>query len=156
MNRRKSREAAMKLLYQMTVNKEELNDVIASLKENSEDKDSNLDNNEGVRAEKDAGIININEVDLAYVTNLLKAISENIEVLDLEIEKYLKNWKINRLNKVDLTILRIGTYELMFSDDIPGAVSINEAIEMSKVYSDEKSSSFINGVLDTMLKNLKK
>lgn len=153
MNRRKSRETAMKLLYQMTVNKEELMDVIENLKENNDDSDLNLGTLEGLKLEKDRESININDVDLVYITNLLKGVEENIEKLDLEIEKYLKNWKLNRLNKVDLTILRIGAYELLYSDEIPSAVCINEAVELGKTYSDEKSASFINGVLDNLLKN---
>lgn len=153
MNRRKSRETAMKLLYQMTVNKEELMDVIENLKENNYDSDLNLGTLEGLKLEKDRESININDVDLVYITNLLKGVEENIEKLDLEIEKYLKNWKLNRLNKVDLTILRIGAYELLYSDEIPSAVCINEAVELGKTYSDEKSASFINGVLDNLLKN---
>ncbi len=63
----------------------------------------------------------------------------------------MKNWKIERLSKVDLSILRLCTYELNFEEDIPSKVSINEAIELAKKYSGEKSATFINGVLGKMI-----
>ena len=153
MNRKKSRETAMKLLFQMTSNKEELKDAITDFKENHDK--SNIDSGSltGENPEQDVENINIDEIDLVYITKLLKGIEENIDELDSEISKYLKNWKLNRLNKVDLCILRIGAYELLFSTDVPSAVCINEAVEMGKKYSDEKSASFINGLLDNLLKN---
>lgn len=153
MNRRKSRETAMKLLFQMTSNKEELKDIIANLKGSNDKSDVNSDILTGENLENDVENMNIDDIDLVYITKLLSGIEEKMEELDSEIGKYLKNWKLSRLNRVDLCILRIGTYELLFSKDVPRAVCINEAVEMGKKYSDEKSASFINGVLDSMLKN---
>lgn len=153
MNRRKSRETAMKLLFQMTSNKEELKDVIANFKENYDKSNINSSSLTGENLEKDVENIDIDEIDLVYITKLLKGIQDNVQELDSEISKYLKNWKLNRLNKVDLCILRIGAYELLFSKDVPSAVCINEAVELGKKYSDEKSASFINGLLDSLLKN---
>lgn len=68
-----------------------------------------------------------------------------------KIKGNLKNWKIERLSKVDLSILRLCTYELKFEEDIPNRVSVNEAIELAKKYSGEKSATFINGVLGKMI-----
>lgn len=153
MNRRKSRETAMKLLFQMTSNKEELKDVIANFKENYDKSNINSSSLTGENLEQDVENIDIDEIDLVYITKLLKGIQENVQELDSEISKYLKNWKLNRLNKVDLCILRIGAYEILFSKDVPSAVCINEAVELGKKYSDEKSASFINGLLDSLLKN---
>lgn len=153
MNRRKSRETAMKLLFQMMSNKEELKDVIANFKENYDKSNINSSSLTGENIEQDVENIDIDEIDLVYITKLLKGIQDNVQELDSEISKYLKNWKLNRLNKVDLCILRIGAYELLFSKEIPSAVCINEAVEMGKKYSDEKSASFINGLLDSLLKN---
>lgn len=153
MNRRKSRETAMKLLFQMTSNKEELKDVIANFKENYDKSNINSISLTGENLEQDVENIDIDEIDLVYITKLLKGIQDNVQELDSEISKYLKNWKLNRLNKVDLCILRIGAYELLFSKDVPSAVCINEAVELGKKYSDEKSASFINGLLDSLLKN---
>lgn len=66
-------------------------------------------------------------------------------------KRKFKNWKIERLSKVDLSILRLCTYELKFEEDIPNRVSVNEAIELAKKYSGEKSATFINGVLGKMI-----
>ena len=76
------------------------------------------------------------------------------EKLDSLIESQLVKWKLNRISKVNLSILRISTYEILFAEDVPGKVSINEAIELCKKYSDNKSVSFINGVLDKVYKNM--
>lgn len=141
MNRRKSRELSMKLLYQMCVNKEEYQDVIDNLKESIEC---------DLKTEED---IDLQDIDMDYITRIIKGVDGNKEIIDIELEKYLVNWKISRISKIDLTIMRICTYEIMFESDIPDNVSINEALELAKKYSDEKSAAFINGVLDKILKN---
>jgi len=141
MNRRKSRELSMKLLYQMCVNKEEYQDVIDNLKESIEC---------DLKTEED---IDLQDIDMDYITRIIKGVEGNKEIIDIELEKYLVNWKISRISKIDLTIMRICTYEIMFESDIPDNVSINEALELAKKYSDEKSAAFINGVLDKILKN---
>ena len=73
--------------------------------------------------------------------------------IDEAIKAALDKWKIDRISKVNLTILRLAVYGMKYVDDVPAKVAINEAIEIAKVYSDEKSVSFINGVLDKVLKN---
>ena len=87
------------------------------------------------------------EVENNYVNDCIAGILKNKKKLDELDNKYLKDWTINRLNKVDQAILRLGIYELMYTDT-PSVVSINEAIELSKKYSDEKVTKMINGVLD--------
>ncbi|MCE5301173.1 MAG: transcription antitermination factor NusB [Spirochaetia bacterium] len=72
--------------------------------------------------------------------------------IDGIIPKYLKNWKFDRILVIDRNILRIGVAELMFREDIPYKVTINEMIELAKRFGDEKSGSFVNGVLDNMVK----
>ncbi|MEY7999454.1 transcription antitermination factor NusB [Clostridium sp. Mt-5] len=152
MNRKKSRELTMKLLFQMTINKEEASSVIMNLKENTvgEGENSIDDNQEGFYGEKSE---DLKDVDIKYVVRVLNGIEENKNVLDEQIEKYLRKWKLNRLSKVDVAILRICTYEFLYEDDIPEKVSINEAIELAKKYSSDKSASFINGVLGNMIKD---
>jgi len=87
------------------------------------------------------------EVENNYVNDCIAGILKNRKKLDELANKYLKDWTINRLNKVDQAILRLGIYELMYTDT-PSIVSINEAIELSKKYSDEAVTKMINGVLD--------
>lgn len=153
MNRRKSRELVMKLLFQVTINKEDFKDVIANLKENIE-----LDKSElqitGIEGknEIDPENIDLKDIDMEYVIRVLKGVQENTEAIDSEIEKYLINWKLNRLSKLDVAILRVCTYEFLYEDNIPKNVSINEAIELAKRYSGDKSAAFINGVLGSMIK----
>ena len=142
MNRRKSRELAMKLLFQMTMNKEDYKEVINNLQENIEHYVKDVEED-----------IDLTDIDMEYITRILKVVEENREIIDSEIEKYLLNWKLNRLSKVDITIMRICTYEMLFEVDIPNSASLNEALELAKKYSDEKSVSFINGVLDKIIKN---
>jgi N utilization substance protein B len=81
-----------------------------------------------------------------FLEDLVLGTVENKEKIDKEISGHLEHWSLDRLAKVDVNILRIGTYELLYSD-IPPNVSINEAIEVAKKYGDEKSGQFVNGIL---------
>ncbi|AYD40592.1 transcription antitermination factor NusB [Clostridium fermenticellae] len=154
MNRRKSRELTMRLLFQMTINKEDFKEVIDNLKENLK-----VDNNESellsnLKTDKsDEENMDLTDIDMSYVTRVLKGIQEKKGELDDGIEKCLIKWKINRISRVDLAILRICTYEFLYEDNIPKNVSINEAIELAKKYSGDKSAAFVNGILGKMIKN---
>ena|SRR3712207_5548693 len=132
MNRRKSREVAMKLLFEMSINKEEFSEILKNFKENT---DTNIEN-----------------VDFIYINKIVNGIEKNKEDIDKKIEENLTKWKLNRLSKIDLTILRISTYEIMFMEDIPNKVAVNEAIELAKKYSADNSPAFVNGVLGNMIK----
>ena len=85
-----------------------------------------------------------------YVKLVFFGSYENAAVIDDAADKYLVGWKKERVSSVSRAILRLAIYELMFVDDIPGRVSINEAIELSKKYDDDKAYSFINGVLNSV------
>jgi N utilization substance protein B len=106
----------------------------------------------GIKREADPEDTSLEEVDMGYVVNMMKNIQENETMLDEKIKKYLKGWKINRISKVELAILRLCTYEILFEEDIPERVSINEAIELTKKYCDDKSKNYINAVLDNIAK----
>ncbi len=133
MNRRKSREIAMKLLFEMSIKKENYNEIYENFKENTD--------------------MDLQDIDMEYVFRVLKGVEENQKTIDDKIEENLINWKLNRVSKIDLAILRTSTYEIFYEDDIPDKVSVNEGIELAKRYSDEKSFQFINGVLGKMIKN---
>ncbi len=83
-----------------------------------------------------------------FARRLVAGVVVNREKIDQLIEQSTDHWKISRMPKVDLTILRLASYELLFCPDIPLNVSIDEAIEVSKRFSSEDSATFINGVLD--------
>ena len=91
---------------------------------------------------------NIKEIDLTYVKQTLIGVENNKEAIDEVIAANLHNWKIDRISKINLTILRLAAYELLYNEEVPKGVAINEALEITRKYSDEKSISFINGVLD--------
>ncbi len=87
------------------------------------------------------------EVENEFVLSSVKGIISHLKDLNIVANKYLQNWTIDRLNKVDQAILLLGIYELKYTDT-PSVVAINEAIELSKKYSDEAVTKMINGVLD--------
>lgn len=87
------------------------------------------------------------EVENSFVNESIDGIIKNKDKIYELANKYLNDWTMDRLNKVDQAILALGIYELMYTDT-PSIVSINEAIELSKKYSDEKVTKMINGVLD--------
>lgn len=86
----------------------------------------------------------------AFAEELSTGTIENIEVIDKNIIEHANNWTFDRIAKVDLAILRLAIYELLYRKDIPPIVSINEAIDLSKVFSNPDSKRFINGILDKM------
>ena len=87
------------------------------------------------------------EVENEFVKDCIEGIIKNKKEIEKYANKYLKDWTIDRLNKVDQAILSLGIYELIYTET-PSVVSINEAIELSKKYSDEAVTKMINGVLD--------
>ena len=134
MGRKVARESTMKLLYQMDIN------------DDFSQKETNifLENNE----------LKSDEID--YINEVIKGINNNIEEIDSYVEKYSEGWKLKRLAKIDLAILRIAIFEIMNLEDIPPQVSINEAVDVSKKYSTDESSKYINGLLGTFLKEYTK
>jgi N utilization substance protein B len=87
-----------------------------------------------------------------FARKILDGVCKNKEKIDVVIADCLTNWDINRISIVDKNILRIATYELIYAMDIPSKVAVNEAIELGKSYGSKESGSFINGVLDKILK----
>ena len=130
--RRANRVAAIQFLYQWEANKpEELLDSLRIF----------FDDQEEGRAY------------YAFAESLIIGVLENIESIDSEISSKANNWKLDRIAKVDLAILRLAIYELLNRNDIPPIVTINEAIDLGKSFSNPDSKRFINGILD-QVKNL--
>ena len=125
-NRSESRRIAMTCLYQMDILKQNhlQYDVEEILKENC-------------------------EVDNEFVKDLVFGVLTTQEELDTIANKYLKDWRIDRLDKTGVAILRMAIYELKYMDT-PAVVVINEAIELAKKFGDENSGSFVNGILDAI------
>ena len=89
-----------------------------------------------------------------YTRKLVSGVEENIEKLDEHISSKLKGWKMNRISKVALTVLRMAVFEMLFVDDVPVSVSINEAVELTKEFAAPSDASFVNGVLGSVAKEL--
>ncbi|MBQ4561042.1 MAG: transcription antitermination factor NusB [Clostridia bacterium] len=88
-----------------------------------------------------------------YLKTVFFGVLDSKPELDAEIEATAKGWKLSRLSKVVLNIMRISVYEMLNMKDVPFAVSINEAVELAKKYDDEKAPKFVNGVLNTVASN---
>ena len=85
--------------------------------------------------------------DETYIEEKYKKIVEKLPEIDELLEKYSKGWKLSRMNKVDLTILRLGVYEMKYDEDIPERVAINEAVELAKKFGGDESPAVVNAVL---------
>lgn len=135
MSRKIARELTFKVIFSFNFQNE--NEQIESLIDNleSETKDINLEDKE-------------------YIKSIVKGVIENKEQLDETIKKYLKDWTMDRISKTDLAILRVAVYEILYREDIPYKVSINEAVELAKAFSDGASPSFVNGVLAGVISEL--
>lgn len=90
------------------------------------------------------------DFDVDYLKEVLSGVSENLASIDNCIIKYSKDWNVERMSKVDLSILRVAIFELLYKEDIPASVTINEAVEIAKKYSHQDAGSFINGILGSV------
>ncbi len=131
MTRREAREAVFSLLFETEFRKDEtVEEIYYSSVENRE-----IEADEFIKR--------------AYFT-----ISEKIEEIDAKIGEHANGWKTQRLTNVSRSVLRLCVYEMLYEDTIPYNVSINEAVEIAKKYDEEKARPFINGVLDSVKKDL--
>jgi len=91
-----------------------------------------------------------------FAKGLLEGINENTEKINKTISEYATNWTMKRMAVVDRNILRLATYELLFREDIPPKVTINEAVDIAKKFGDANSGKFVNGILDKIGKEAKR
>lgn len=127
--RREGRIACMQYLYAWSINKpDDLEDDLRVFFE-------------GLELERDY---------YAFAEELIYGVVENHEEISDKIESLARNWDFGRIAKIDLAILRMAVYELLYRKDIPPVVTINEAIDLSKAYSSEESKRFVNGILDKL------
>lgn len=93
----------------------------------------------------------IDVYDMEYIQKRVDDVISRLDEIDGIIDGKAESWKVNRMNYVDLTIIRLAFYEINYDEDIPMAVAINEAVELAKIYGGDESSSFVNGVLAKLL-----
>lgn len=151
MSRKLAREIAFKIVFSNNFQFEEI--------EENEDKSQLLNNiiSDGELTDSDNSKNNSDEIsaeDKKYIEQVTKGIAEKLEELDEKIKPYLKGWTMDRIGKTDLAILRLAVYEIFYREDIPYKVSINEAVELAKVFCDDSSPAFINGVLAGIISTL--
>lgn len=140
-----TRNHILNIVFQIPFyNKEELNNILETYYETLEyEKEIELKEDENFK------IFKINK---KIIENQLFNLVENLDKIDDIINKIAIGWSIERLDKIDLAILRLAIFEILFEEDIPNKVAINEAVEFAKKYSSEKSYKFINGILATIEK----
>ena len=90
--------------------------------------------------------------DREYIQKKYEAVTARVLEIDSLLNENAKGWKTSRMNKVDLTILRLAVYEMKWDDDVPEGVAINEAVELAKRFGGDSSSSFVNGILGKLAK----
>jgi len=90
--------------------------------------------------------------DREYITAALEGVLAHRDQIDGKIEDAVKGWSLDQMNDVDLTILRLAVWEILYAEDVPGSVSIAEALELTERYSDPEDKAFVNGVLGTILR----
>ena len=132
MTRKQARDFTFKIIYQADIQKENL-DVIYKI--NAEEKD-------------------IDEKSKQYILSSLEGIEANVENINTIIAEKSKGWKINRISKISLASLKLGIYEVLYNDEIPNTVAINEAVTLAKLYEGEESAKFVNGILSVVLKEI--
>ena len=94
----------------------------------------------------------IEDADKAYLKNKVNAIYEMVTSLDEKIDEVAKGWKTKRMSKVDLTIIRLALYEMLYDEDVPEKVAINEGVELAKKFGGDDSPSFVNGILARLVR----
>ncbi|MBC8206818.1 MAG: transcription antitermination factor NusB [Kiritimatiellales bacterium] len=132
--RRQAREWVVQFLFQTEFNPEELDQALEDFWNDEEKTPLDRDRN--------------------YVNEVIRGVIEQQMKIDRTIKRYTDNWDVDRLGVLDRIVLRVAVYEMLFRDDVPPVVSINEAIEIAKAYSGQKSARFVNGVLDRIQKEL--
>ena len=131
MTRREAREQAFILVFEKSFNEQvEINEIIDLAKE--------------------FGVIEDDE----FLEALVKATCDKQSEIDEHISKNAKGWKLNRISKVSLAILRLALAEILYFEDIPAGVSINEAVELAKKYATDDDASFVNGLLGTVARSV--
>lgn len=131
MTRKEARENCFKLLFEYEVQKITAQEALELFYELTEDVEGQSE----------------------YIDRTVKTAIDNVEKIDAIIEEYSKGWKVSRLAKVTLAVLRVGICELLYMEDIADSIAINEAVEIAKIYNDEKSAKFVNGILSSVFKS---
>jgi N utilization substance protein B len=130
MTRKQARDAAFKLLYQMQIQKEIPGNIL----------DIYYQQYKSPPQAKE------------YIDDIVTGVAKNLKEIDDCISDLLEGWRIERLSKISLSAIRLSVYEIKYRSDIPGSVSISEAVRLAKNYEGDEAASFVNGVLASLIK----
>ncbi|MBQ7466994.1 MAG: transcription antitermination factor NusB [Clostridia bacterium] len=128
MSRKTARESVFKMIFEYTFSKEKNNDMLEEM----------------ISADE-------NKAEIGYIKEVYNGVIQNYDELIEKIASVSQSFKLDRIYKIDLAILLVALYEILYVKSIPTNVSINEALNLSKAYSTEKSASFINGILSNFV-----
>lgn len=131
MTRKEARDQAFVLIFEKGINNESVEDILDAAKE----------------------CRNFLEDEDGYTLKVFTGVFEKVEEIDSIISNNLSGWTINRISKISLAVLRLAIFEIMYMDDIPDAVSVDEAVELCKTYSTQDDAAFVNGVLGTVVRS---
>lgn len=140
--RRLGRELALKIIYSLQDQDTSMDEVFEDFWANFRFRDDVL----GEPLEESGKPVPVEVRNFAE--GLVRGVADHLEQIDQTIEELSTNWALDRMSRVDLSLLRLAAYELMYRSDVPASVAINEAIEIGKVYGTKDTPSFVNGVLD--------
>lgn len=150
-NRRVGRECALKVLFALKLDDQaDLNRLLSAFWESFRFADDALGEPLEIAGEP------LPTAAKAFAETLVQGVVEFRPVIDRQIREVAKNWSLERMATVDLSILRLGAYELLYQPDIPVRVTLNEAIEIAKRYGTKESPAFINGLLDKIAQQAEK
>ncbi len=131
MSRRLARQIAFQTLFQMDLSKADAEQAL----------------------EQRLADANLSPRDLQYVQTVVRGVTQQVTALDAQIRDVSRGWQVHRLASIDRSILRLAIFEIVFMDDIPVRVAINEAVELAKAFGDQDSPAFVNGLLGTVARD---
>ncbi|MFH1146388.1 MAG: transcription antitermination factor NusB [Pseudomonadota bacterium] len=133
-SRRKARECAIQILYEMDLTGTHADEAVNSFRSS----------------------FNVPESAFGFCLALVRGVQEHCAEIDALIKEHSENWRLDRMSRVDRNILRLAVFELLYCEDIPPKVSINEAVDLGKRFGTDESGAFINGILDAVFVNFSK
>ena len=148
MSRRDSRDAAVKIIFQNMFTDSRLN--VAGWGDRSVLPSDPSDCAQMIETYYESTQEECGEQDKEYIHNIIEGVMKEVSAIDQYIIKNSKDWTIDRMSRIDLAIMRVAIFEILYREDIPASVSINEAVELAKKYSHEDAGSFINGILGSI------
>ncbi len=143
MTRKKAREIALHLIFEMSFREFDEERIEERLGFESLD----------LKEESSAYAEEPDEAQFNYIRAAVKGVEEHRDEIDVEIEKHSKGWKLSRISRMTLAILRLAVYEMRYVEDVPVKVAINEAVNLAKEYDAQDAPKFINGILGAVSRN---